>query len=293
MNNKTKAGTSMYNSGRTEQQKYSGMTGSVTRVVLTGHKNSVVSVSYDSESGSLLSSSDDGSVRLWDIRTKNASVRLYRIPHNDGDVGTCRKIGKLVTVCRGDSLFGFDMRSTESVIVATPSWTYKCSNSDDDINDYGVSPCGSSLAIPTDNGDIEVLSLSTFQREHTFANAHSNIASVARYLPNRNNIVSAGYDCYINNYKVEDTICKMDKKVAVGSLIPLGEEETGSSNQSVNPPFGACLEVSTPDSDNNSQIALALRGDKPQGRMMACTTATSCFAMSLGLSARANKVGVI
>jgi WD40 repeat protein len=238
---------------KTTIQKYSGMTGSVRSTILNGHKDCVISIAHDPVSGLLLSASEDHTARLWDIRAKHSAVRLFRIPNTDRDVGTCLKIGNLVTVSRGNAIYGFDTRLTNSVIVGGPSWTFTCTNRDDDINDYGVSPDGSTLAVPTDNGDIEILSLSSFERETKVSNAHTNIASVARYLPNKNNLVSGGYDCYINNYKIDGSQeYKLDKRISVSSLIPTCEDD--SSTQQINPPFGACIEIS--DADNNSQIAV-------------------------------------
>ena len=223
---------------------------SVTRKFLKGHKDCVLSLESQPESNVLLSSSDDGTVRMWDLREKFTSIRLFRIP-NRGDIGLTRRSGDLLAVSSGSSLFGFDLRASESVIVSKPSFHYYAGE-DEDINDYCMSD--SYFLLPTDSGAVKQVDRSTFT-ERGSVQSHSNIASICRILPCGDQFVSGSYDCRIATGKISSTGLERLKDFGVDSLIPLSEDdETTTSSQTVNPPFVTGLEVSP----RGSHLALGL-----------------------------------
>ena len=228
------------------------MSGKVVKCSLKGHKDSIASVTSDRARGLLISSSDDDTIRLWDVRIRNSSIRLLRVPENDGDINVCHSSGDLIVVSRDRHLYGYDLRFNESIIVPAPSFSYTCTSADCELNDFGFSKDGSRIAAPTDDGDVDIVCTKSFTRLSTISSVHSNIASVARYMPNDNNLVTTGYDCFVTNAKVSESY-KLDKRIGIGSLLPPIEEDEGTT-QTVNPPFGTCMEISSDSSNPNIAI---------------------------------------
>ena len=270
------------------------MPGQVKGTVLSGHKGSVSSICMDPSLTYLLSASDDDTLRLWDVRTRNVSIRLMRMPDNDGDVNVCHSNGVLLTVSKGNSLYAYDIRMTDSIIVPTPSFSYSSRSEECELNDFGFSTDNTFIAAPTDDGDVEIICARSFTRIQTLSGLHSNIASVARYMPNDNNLVTTGYDCCVANTKVSDSY-KLDKRVAIGSLLPAiyeDDEANQNSSQSVNPPFGTCMEISCDvmnpqiaiGSGDGSVVILPSRKGKPDFRSIAWGGANVHSVAACGLA---------
>ena len=210
------------------------------RSLLSGHKAPVVSIETSNEDSLLVSSSEDGSARFWDIREKHTSVKLFKLPQTDGEIGLCRRKDNLVAVSSGNCLFGYDLRVSTSIIVSTVALSYSSSDLDDEINDFCIG--AESVIIPLDSGNVSTLSLSSFQQISS-TRCHSNIASVVRCLPTGRNLVSGGYDCNLSTVKTEP-ILKLDQQIPVSSLmIPM--EECDDTSQSINPPFVTGLELNS------------------------------------------------
>jgi WD40 repeat protein len=223
---------------------------SVSRRHLRGHKDAIVSLDSPDDSDILLSGSEDGTLRLWDLRTKLTSIRLIRTS-NIGDMGYCRLRDNLVSASVGSKLFGFDLRQCESIIVTNPTLCFPASG-DDDINDYHAD--GDFFLLPTDSGHIRKVNKATFKEEHS-SDLHSNIASVCRLLPCGDQLVSGGYDCRLATARLGLSGLEAGKDFSVSSLIPIDEDEDGyHSGQTINPPFVTGLEVSP----NKQQLAVAL-----------------------------------
>lgn len=221
------------------------MTASVAKAVLKGHKSAIVSLFDVEKSGtSILSSSYDGTVRLWDTRSKYASVRLIRVPGDEQSAGFAKQSdGSVVVVANGSRLMGFDLRADRGIIVSQPVTTFNTVSADDDINDFDVS--GNTIAAPSDDGLVHLISLGTFT-EHNCVSAHENIGAVARFLPSENLFVSGGYDCKVSVSKREagNKLSGAYRSFSIESLLPEDDEEEGPSSSSINPPFVTSMEVS-------------------------------------------------
>jgi WD40 repeat protein len=270
------------------------MPGKVKKLVLSGHRDSVTSVTVDQSYNCLLSASCDRTLRLWDVRLRNSSIRLMRVPETDGEVNVCRATGDIVTVSSGNSLFGYDIRASESIIVNTPSFRYTSASEECEINDFGFSSDNAFIAAPNDDGDVEIIDSRTFKRIQTVRGPHSNIASVARFMPNDNNLVTTGYDCFIANTKVSESY-KLDKRIGLGSLLPpIEEDDDAPPNpcQTVNPPFGTSMQISS-DSMNpeiavgcgdGSVLIIPSRKGKPDFRSITWGGANVHSTASCGLA---------
>lgn len=241
---------------------------SVSSTILRGHKDSVESV-YQSEIGSLFSSSCDGTVRMWDVRVKNSSIRLFKIPSEiDGDVGLCKDSNSLLCVSRGSSLFGYDLRFSSSIIVPVPDFSFSNLDSEDDINDF-IFDGRDSVLVPSDSGRITVLDIPTFTSTSCML-LHDNIASVVRPLPSQ--YVSGGYDCNLVTVP-SDAKSEVSKRVfPISTLLP---QEESTPGQTLNPPFVTALEYSSQQTQlavgagDGSVVVLDVRKGKVNWRQTA------------------------
>ena len=224
-----------------EKTKNSDMTASVSKVALSGHKSGIISL-FEIDKGNVLhSSSDDGTVRVWDTRCKNTSVRLIRIPGSEGNVGFVKRNESLAVVSRGNKLFGYDLRSDSSIIVGKPLFSFDSTPVDEDINDFDLS--SETIAVPTDDGSVKLISTKSFTEAAQSVTSHENIAAVARLLPSGDRIVSGGYDCKVSVSKLEKNVLREEKNFVLASLLPPDEDEEETGSQSINPPFVTSMEV--------------------------------------------------
>ena len=227
--------------------KNSKVTATVSKLSLKGHKGPVVSLVEFDKASTVLSSSEDRTVRLWDIREKNSCVRLIRIPPTSGSAGFAKSAGQLVVVSSGNRIFGYDLRADSRVILGESRFESTLSNIEEDINDFDLSD--KTIAAPTDEGFVRLIALETFSETGRVA-AHENIASVARFLPSGVQIASGGYDCKVAVSKVDGDSLRTDKGFLVSSLIP--EEDDYEEVHSINPPFVTSMQVSR----KNDQVAI-------------------------------------
>lgn len=204
---------------------------------LVGHKECIESV-FSSATGSLFSSSADGTVRMWDFRSRNSSIRMMRVPNGLDNVGFCREHDSLVCVSSGSNLYGYDLRFSSSIIVSEPNFSYNRADEDDEINDFSFSDDGSLLVVPSDSGQISVIATGSFTETASVA-AHENIAAVGRFVPSGRQLVSGGYDCKLVGLKGN---LEISRKISISSLIPVEEDET--PGQVVNPAFAVCIDTS-------------------------------------------------
>jgi WD40 repeat protein len=218
------------------------MSGTTRCTTLRGHKGPIVSVQPCVENALLVSSSDDGSVRLWDLREKHTALKLFKVPDSTGEMGFCRIKEKLLVVSSGATLFGYDIRSTPSVIVTTPSLSHSLCDSDNEINDFCIGH--DSIAIPLDSGDVSKIDITSFQLKDS-QSIHSNISAVVRYLPTGRNLVSGGYDCNLSTMKSDPSL-RLDQRVAASSLM-ITQQGDENPSQSINPPFVVSIEVGPSD----------------------------------------------
>lgn len=254
----------------------------IETLVLRGHKDSVESLCHSSD-GQLYSSSNDGTVRLWDVRVKNTSVRMFKIPEGDFDVGSCKEQNSLLCVSRGSVLYGYDLRQTLSVIVPCPHFSYSRLDTDDEINDFCFSE--NSVVVPSDSGSVSIVSTSDF-KERFLSVVHDNIGSVCRVLPSE--IVSGGYDCQLVALRRVNDIFRFDKRFPMGSFVPENDEQPG---QTVNPPFVTAIEVDentavAVGSGDGSVFTLEIRKGKTNGRRIlwggSFVHASAVSALSVG-----------
>jgi WD40 repeat protein len=216
-------------------------------------------------------------MRLWDVREKHSSTRMFKIPNTGGDIGFCSSKEDLVTVSSGNTLYGFDTRYTTSVIVTEPHLTFSVPGEDNEINDYGFGYSNGLIAVPADSGAIQLIHQSDFSPSGPpMPMAHSNIASTARFLPNDKNLITGGYDCNACTWKVDSGELRPDKHISISSLLP-AEDPESSKTQTINPPFVTSLNIFSNDvlsrsvigSGDGSVIVVDSKRGKPDFRQLA------------------------
>lgn len=190
-----------------------------------------------------LSSSEDGTLRVWDLRSRRG-VRAIVPPQPAGSAAPCGTFGSCafgnpadpftsVLVASGPELFAFDLRGSAIVSRAPPTLSAQLA---DDINDFAVSPDGGLVAVPCDDGSVELLSLSDLQRQRTLRGGHQNICSAARYRASGGELVTGGFDQRLLLWDPANG--KLRAKHDARELFPAEEsDEQPNPNQLVNPPF--------------------------------------------------------
>lgn len=216
--------------------------------VLKGHKSAVVGLCVASAGDAALSSSEDGTLRLWDLRTRRGVRAIIAVPPESsgsakddpcGALGSCAFVNPsepyaAVLVASGSALLAYDLRGSNQVVCKGPP-SAKASASDD-INDFAVSPDGSIVAAPCDEGTIELFSTMDLKPLRTLKGGHQNICGVARFRADGNELLSGGFDQQVLLW--DPSSGKLRSKYEVRELLPADDPEGESNpNQLVNPPF--------------------------------------------------------
>eukprot|EP00398_MALV-I-01_sp_L67-1_P000054 gene54-42_t len=196
-------------------------------------------------------SSDDGTARIWDLRTCK-SVRRLKFPtvastsDDDDFVGSIRFNPDGLRVYAGVSsiLHQFDLRTTSDVIVKAPSAS---ATLDDTVNEFDVSSDGKWISVPQDNGHISILDATSLEESRVLAHSNSNAkneefggdaVSVAMWRPGVSQVdelVSAGYDMAICRWAGMSGVRR--KRLLATSILAQRDDEKDRSCQVFNPPY--------------------------------------------------------
>mmetsp|Transcript_75173 Transcript_75173/g.147178 ORF Transcript_75173/g.147178 Transcript_75173/m.147178 type:complete len:524 (-) Transcript_75173:103-1674(-) len=147
--------------------------GTVTHTSFVGHKDSVNCIEWSRSLNLLASSSDDGTVRLWDLRAGKSAVRCLSAFHKapvqlvTWAPPQSPALPNALWAAAGRDVFCFDLRKAEAggllVREATASLRGVCApgdDGDDEITSLDVQPRGGSLVTAADDsGAIHVLEL--------------------------------------------------------------------------------------------------------------------------------------
>jgi len=250
---------------------------------LRGHRGPVGGICVDGAGQTALSSSEDGTLRIWDLRT-HRSVRAITVPSSDVALGVCafRDRGKpldVVIAAADKTLLAFDLRGSDRVIYSgSPAARGVAS---DDVGDFDVSEDGSMVACPTDAGTVELLSSDDLTLLKTLSGGHDNVASVARFRKGRSELVSGGFDEHVAQWDPKTS--KLRHRLPVREWLEKAEVGTDGVTQICNPPFVLALAVGA-----GEQLAAGL-GDGtllvfPRGKLgapswMACGHRHACDAV--------------
>ena len=219
---------------------------------LQGHQDASIGLDSYSSSSSLLSSSEDGTARIWDLRTLKAA-RLIKVPGGkDNGVGLCRFTPSGgVILSSSNQLMKFDLRGSDSILISKPAELVLL---DDEINSFDICKSTGRILVPTDSGSLTVLdeSLNIINSSAEHRN-HSSICNVARWMPDGRSAISGGHDYSISQWYEKDGKSLAGKK---STNVNLFSEPDGDGPMVANPPFVNTLELAESPSMGKLVIGL-------------------------------------
>lgn len=213
-------------------------------VTLRGHRDSVNALLCEDavRPHELASGSDDGSVRIWDVRsarvTRSMNVRkALGLDGSDADVDSAAvnalafsATGDLLHAAAGNKVLSFDLR--QDALVFTCASREVLQANDDEVNALARhgGRGGRFLAAPDDSGDIRVFDTDAHRLFKTLRGHHANICSAALFRPHAPwDLVSGGLDGFVLfwDFSRGRMKCKIDLSDGVNAL---GEEEGESED---------------------------------------------------------------
>lgn len=173
--------------GNSVQLWYAGRT---YKTALTGHADSVTSVAFSSDSRTLASSSEDNTVRLWDVVTDTHKATFTG--HTDTVMSVAfSPDGSLLASGSDDNtiiLWSVDTGEPRTTIVAHTNG----------INDVAFSPDGKTLASCgyRDDTTVKLWDVDTGALKTTFFGHTYGITEIA-FSPDGQTLASGGWDCIV------------------------------------------------------------------------------------------------
>ncbi|TMW62223.1 hypothetical protein Poli38472_009716 [Pythium oligandrum] len=230
-----------------------------TTPVLTfrGHRGAVNALLSDEDKQPhvLVSGSEDGSCRLWDVRTTratkciNVKKALGLSPQDDPDdasvnsmaFGTAKNDSSphYLYLAAGSKILTFDLRHEGLILDVAAQELFQ--DSDEELNHLAVHPGkqGKYLSAPDDNGDIRIYDLEAHRLFKTLRGQHSNICMCAPFRPNAPwDLVSGGMDGLLLFWDFSRGRLKFQIDLnASGQSLEDVNASTSGVNQMFNPPL--------------------------------------------------------
>ncbi|KAG6549191.1 hypothetical protein Mapa_009177 [Marchantia paleacea] len=219
---------------------------------LKAHTGSVLCCDFPPTSpDSVISSSEDGSVCVFDLRSKSCVVTL-NISSGEAVTSICLKHGddSQLYCAAGNGVHSFDVR-----LGSSGRELQKYDYNTDEINQVALNKKATYLAAADDSGEIKVIDLNNNKLCKTLRGVHTSICSAVQFHPQKPwEVISGGLD---------SKIVKWD--ISKGRQLKIVYPDFLSSNsvgQVCNPPFVHAL--ATPHGDCSGEMGRLLavaRGD--------------------------------
>lgn len=205
----------------------------------TGHKDAVIDItSYGNDSSTIASSSEDKTIRLWDLRTGKARqcitgfgrdpVNIIKYAPYDSN----RIFGMTDT-----SILSFDIRREGLIVTDSHSTVYTVDTVQGeeelcDLSSFSIHPKENmhSIAIGDDNGTVSLLDTQSGAIVKRLSGVHSNVIGAVSFQPNSlNYLCSGGFDSQFCCWDVS-------RSRPSGEVIDFSRDQL-QQQQMANPPF--------------------------------------------------------
>jgi WD40 repeat protein len=139
-----------------------------------GHKDSITSIDVLKENQNILStSSDDKTIRVWDLRTGH-SVKMFTDPtFKDKEMATAKfsKDGSRIYQACGNGIYEFDLKTDK--IINSENLKSLISN-DDEINCINIDDSNKFIASCDDKSEVKIINRETMTVANTLTGGHEN-----------------------------------------------------------------------------------------------------------------------
>jgi len=206
---------------------------------LTGHTQSVLCLHAPQDNSTqphmLLSGSEDGTCRVWDMRVRKAVRCIKTDRPDDGDAAVTSVAlhptnEHHVYLAIGNHIQLIDLRATNDIIIrkATREWVM----GDEEINQLSIHGQGRYIAGCDDNGTIVIIdSILTNTTPFKRISAHTNLCSSVSFRPKATwEVWSGGMDCEVAAWDFS-----RGRRTHTFTTQPTNTNP--SSAQTLNPPF--------------------------------------------------------
>ncbi|KAF2076235.1 hypothetical protein CYY_002476 [Polysphondylium violaceum] len=213
---------------------------------LSGHSDSIIYVDAHKTKELLASSSDDGTVRLWDLKTNRTIKSIVGVFSTDiPATSLCFDNDYLLYCSHSTDIYSFDMRN-ESVIIKESTKQYKYNS--EGINQLAFDSKYQQLGACDDSGQIKIIDIAKNKLTETLNKKHTNICSTIAFRPNsKNELISGSMDYSILHWDfLKNRVFHKESYQTIVNKKQQQEEEQGlQQNQILNPPFVNSVDVST------------------------------------------------
>mgnify|MGYP001265743644 CR=1 FL=1 len=240
------------------------------RYVLRGHRSDVNTICVNNEQDVLVSGSEDGCVRLWDLKRERRSFKCAKSKEAVTSVDLDASNEMNLFVASGQNIYQYDLRVPSVVMTSTEAVfgfksRRKKREADEEINRVNCHPDGTLIVAGNDSGEVVVFDVKKLAQGLRPRYVHSNICTTVEWRPNasRHVFTSGALDCTVVGWDY-------DNKRKYGHIEMNSTEET-SSSQLFNPPFVHSLSYS-----HDGKIFAAAVGDGTVGVYDANTYESAC-----------------
>lgn len=223
-----------------------------TARLLKGHKAAVTSIQVNADLSCLVSASEDGTVRIWDLqneRTKKCITGCFSEDIENVRIGAAR--GSIYVACT-KNLYLFDA-GCEGIIVREAKGQIGLSDGGDEVSNIAVNIKGDMLAVAMDSGVINLIPLKPdgqfcdnagSTRYRRLTRVHTNIVSTVTFKRNNpRELLSGSFDYSACIWEADRGKPKASTKFTMLATDDQdGKNDGGVPRQMVNPPFVMAVE---------------------------------------------------